>query len=197
MASLVGPKGAVYSFEPNPSLVTLLKESIERNGYGQVVIHPFALGEHEQELPLSFPADNQCLATLVREDCGNSIMVPVRTLSSCLDHPRAIRLMKIDVEGFEPQVLRGATGLFERVRPDAILFELNDYTGPFQEHPTVQFLKSFHYDFLMLPKRMLRMRAEFFPDKTLTGSPSNDLIAAPSGSKFNEIARLLGARRRQ
>jgi hypothetical protein len=76
----------------------------------------------------------------------------------------AIRLMKVDVEGFEAQVLEGAREVFAQCPPQAVLFELNERPeGAFQEQPVISFLLSHGYRLLRLPKCLLRMRAEFLP----------------------------------
>ncbi|EEF62587.1 FkbM family methyltransferase [Pedosphaera parvula] len=195
MGALVGPSGQVHAFEPNPSVSGLLQESIVRNGFNHVTLHCMGLGDIEQELELTIPHNLQCLATLARHEEGTKIRVPIKTLSGWYNQykvPR-IRLMKIDVEGFEPQVFRGAEHLFKAVRPDAVLFELNHYDGPFEAHPVVQFLKVHEYDFLMLPKRMLRMCARRLISSAIAGSPSNDLIAVPKGKVYDEIVARLKA----
>jgi FkbM family methyltransferase len=193
MAALVGPQGQVHAFEPNPAMTRLLERSIFRNQLSQIKLYPIALGETEQDGELTIPVDTQCLATLSRVAEGRKIRVPVKTLDTWFASSKVsrIRLMKIDVEGFEEQVFRGSGDLFKSARPDALLFELNTYDGPFEEHPSIQFLRAQGYDFLMLPKKLVRMRAKRFSTKAVTGSPSNDLVAAPSGTTYKEIAQLL------
>ncbi|HWA27126.1 MAG TPA: FkbM family methyltransferase [Lacunisphaera sp.] len=195
MAALVGPTGRVHSFEPNPMVGGLLRQSLRRNNYTHVTLHPVGLGDEECELDLTVPLRNQCLGTLARDEEGTKIKVPVKTLSGVLarEELRRVRLLKIDVEGFEERVFRGAEQFFKQVRPDAILFELNKYDGAFEDHPTVRFLRRHGYDFLMLPQRLMRMSAERFTAESLRGSPSNDLIAAPRGPLFDEVAAQLGA----
>jgi FkbM family methyltransferase len=193
MAALVGPTGKVHAFEPNPAMTHLLKQSVNRNSFAHVTVHPIALGDAEGELELTIPPETQCLATFSRDAQGHKIWVPVKTLSGCFpgySTVTSIRLMKLDVEGFEERVFRGAEQLFRKARPNAVLFELNDYNGPFEEHPSVRFLRRHDYDFLMLPRKLLRMSAQrFLPG--VTGSPSNDLIAVHRGASYDEVlARL-------
>ncbi len=64
---------------------------------------------------------------------GSWIDVEVRETSSFLaglDLPQ-VRLMKIDVEGHEDDVLEGGAEFLERAAPDVVLFESNDRTLPF------------------------------------------------------------------
>ncbi|MDB6122662.1 MAG: Methyltransferase FkbM family [Pedosphaera sp.] len=195
MAALVGSTGQVHAFEPNPSMSDLLRQSLAHNGYTHVTSHCMGLGDREQELELTIPHNLQCLATLARDAEGMRIRIPVKTLSGWFNQSNVtqIRLMKIDVEGFEAQVFQGSEHLFKALRPDAILFELNHYDGPFDAHPVVRFLKLKDYNFLTLPKKLLRMSAKRLPSAAIAGSPSNDLIAVPRGKIYDEIALRLRA----
>jgi len=113
----------VHAFEPNPQLVVRLKQIIDRNRLANVTLHPVAHGAEAGTLELRIPKHNAGAASLVRNrgspDC-ESAHVPVRTLSG-EGIPQA-RLIKIDVEGYEVQVFRGAS--FASFRPEAILFEI-------------------------------------------------------------------------
>jgi FkbM family methyltransferase len=195
MAALVGLTGQVHAFEPNPSVSDLLRQSLAHNGYTHVTLHRMGLGDREQELELTIPHNLQCLATLARDAEGMRIRIPVKTLSGWFHESNVtqIRLMKIDVEGFEAQVFEGSERLFKALRPDAILFELNHYDGPFDAHPVVRFLRLRDYDFLTLPRKLLRMSAKRLPSGVIAGSPTNDLIAAPRGKVYDEIACRLRA----
>lgn len=197
MAAMVGTTGAVHSFEPNPVVADLLRQSIARNGFSHVTLHPVALGDAEGELELTVPQENHCLGTLTRDTKGAKFTVPVKTLSDWFERSKVtrIRLMKIDVEGFEEQVFRGAERLLSAVRPDAVLLELNKYEGAFDAHPVIQILRRYGYDFLALPKKLFRMSAERFVSAGVAGSPSNDLVAAPRGAVFEDVALRLAARK--
>jgi FkbM family methyltransferase len=196
LASMVGPAGRVISFEPNPLMVKHLEEGIRRNSVRNVEVHPVALGAVDAELPLTIPPVNAGSASFLRErDTAGSteVTVPVRRLSDVLtsEHVGHIRLVKIDVEGYEPQVLAGATDFFRESPPDAVLFELNEQTDD-DIHPTIATLRDLGYGFFSLPRKLVRMHAYTVnPEQaTLHG---NDFVAARLGRTYNEIAILLRA----
>jgi hypothetical protein len=123
------------------------------------------------------------------------IPVTVQTLSSAMegqdiDH---IRLVKIDVEGYEPEVLAGAAEFFLQCPPDVFVFELNDCSD-LRNHPTLMALSDFGYGFFGLPKRLVRMYAiplnlQNFSEKLET----HDFVAARLGDIYEEVARHLHA----
>lgn len=61
-----------------------------------------------------------------------------------------VRLMKLDVEGHEPQVLSAARSWLEMHPPDCVLFESHAEGGPFMDRPEVQTLASLGYRFAAL-----------------------------------------------
>ena len=133
LSKLVGSEGKVYSFEPNPELYDGLNKVIERNKISNVTLYSVALGRVEGNLTLRIPKINRGKGSLVRHTKVNNedvdiINVPVQTLSETLEDEqiKSIELIKIDVEGFEAEVLGGAEKILENIRPQSILFEFNE-----------------------------------------------------------------------
>jgi FkbM family methyltransferase len=108
----------VYCFEPNPDLATALSQKFGEN----VEVHACALGRVKDtavlHIPLSdgVPVDSRSTLTNYFD------MSPVRTVSvpvRVLDEMKLseIGFMKIDVEGFERDVLEGGKETIIRERP--------------------------------------------------------------------------------
>lgn len=115
----------VFSFEPNPVSFELLQSNIQQNGLeGRVTLRNKAIGKDRSQL--SFIPDttgNLGQSHLSRIANTKAITVDVAALDEELkDVQQPIRLMKIDVEGFESEVLDGAMGRIRKDRP-AILVE--------------------------------------------------------------------------
>lgn len=103
----------VIAIEPNPDLLRLLRVNVDINWSGAPVrIEPLAVADTFGEMVLTIPDDCSANGTLAPiEAVGRTLRthrVPVVRLDDLLrDEPR-VDLVKIDVEGFEPAVLRGA-----------------------------------------------------------------------------------------
>jgi FkbM family methyltransferase len=199
LSSMVGTSGQVHAFEPNPRMQTLIEQAMARNGVRNIQLHRMALGARDDELTLTVPRENAGAASLVttrRATDDTEMVVSVRTLSSVMadldtDH---IRLVKIDVEGFEPEVLAGAADIFARRPPDSILFELNDSHGPLCDHPTVRALSDLGYGFFSLPLKLVRMGARRLdPRRVDQPVRGHDFVAARLGPVYDDIARRLRA----
>jgi FkbM family methyltransferase len=131
MAATVGGSGHVYAFEPFDPGAELLERSIVENGFEErVTFRRAAVGATSGTATLTFPVEtlNSGGAYLLRGGTapltGNlKATVPLVALDN-LDLRRPVRFIKMDVEGAEPQVIRGAARLLREDRP-VILSEVH------------------------------------------------------------------------
>lgn len=192
LARLVGPTGKVHAFEPNPALAAILGRSISRNNFDNVVTYPFGLGRVPAEMILRVPAGNLGAASLVRASaiCRDSLHVIVKPLDEVFDDSERTRLgvVKIDVEGFELEVLKGAVATLQSSRP-VILFEANNHDAS-ETAEVLRFLDHLNYRFLQIPRCLFRMRTRRLQKETAT--PTHDLIGCPA-ERYVEISRVLRA----
>jgi FkbM family methyltransferase len=129
-AAAVGRAGRVLAFEPSPYAFGRLAEAVSRNGLSNVRAVPFGLGEAEGTRLLAMPeAPGNHTPSMVPRGEGRPLEVAVRRLDDCLAEWRVERvdLMKLDVEGFEPNVVEGALGYITRGRVGALLCEFNSH----------------------------------------------------------------------
>lgn len=130
LCQLVGPAGAVWAVEPLPRNIERLEALRARNGLGQLTILPVALASEPGTARLRLPirgggAFGSFVATW--ETCGEIDVATARLDDLVTERrpPGRLRLLKIDAEGFEPQVLAGATETLATLRP-LVLCEFND-----------------------------------------------------------------------
>lgn len=154
----VGPSGLVVAFEPVPPLLNRLRENVSLNNLANVRILDLALGDCEMETEIHFAPDAIGLATL-RKDLAQEYscayrfypyritVVPLDKLVEMQQLPSP-HLLKIDVEGFELQVLRGARSTLAKAHPRSFL-ELHGNTAAEKHEIWMQIfdlLSSFDYD---------------------------------------------------
>ena len=128
-ASLVGSKGRVVAFEPSPYAYKKLKTVLENNKIAQVNIFQCAAGDKNEYLDLYLPSEDYLHSPSLVP--SNSSYIPVKVEVCRLDsHPSLVSttiidLMKIDVEGFEPNVLRGMQKYLQAGKVKYLLCEFN------------------------------------------------------------------------
>lgn len=117
-ACLVGTTGNVHAFEPIPSLYKQIKDSVQVNHFENVVhVHNCALGENETVEKL-FVSKNKGGSSLVNDDETEDIIsVHVKNGDKELGMIEKIDVIKIDVEGYEYEVLQGIKQTLSIHRP--------------------------------------------------------------------------------
>lgn len=131
-ARIVGPDGWVLAVEPVPGNAALIRANAAINRLPQVMVAEAAAGavDGAGELVLARHNGGAALSTAPAppDACGR-MAVPVVTLDTLLAGHRLPppRMVKIDVEGSESEVLNGMRGTIARHRP-AILFEVDAAT---------------------------------------------------------------------
>ena len=124
-SSVVGVDGHVYAIEPNPDNARLIAHTIERNGLSNVYLIPIALGESTgfASFRSAIGSNGGFLNHDERDSLDPSVTIVPTMRFDDLDIPR-VDVVKIDVEGAEPIVFRGATATIERDHP-VIVFEFS------------------------------------------------------------------------
>ncbi|HEV7405021.1 MAG TPA: FkbM family methyltransferase [Chthoniobacteraceae bacterium] len=120
------PECQVIAFEPDPELATLLCHNARVHGLAEKIdLREVALGERDVEARLTTVAGDSGLSSL-RSDGSVGIPVRVRRLATelTLAEWKRVAVMKIDVEGYELGVFRGAEPLFAQHLP-VMVFEVN------------------------------------------------------------------------
>ncbi len=117
-------KSSSIAFEPLPSSVERLKDQIQINRINAAVdIRNMGLGNKEGALFFTNNNDTMNKVSLAGE-VENTTMVKVSTLDTELDKDNQY-FFKIDVEGFEYNVIEGASKVLSNNNVSAIIIELN------------------------------------------------------------------------
>jgi FkbM family methyltransferase len=134
-AARVGIGGRVEAFEPHPRIFARLCSNIARNPTPNVRVHEVALGSREGVARLVEPsifAINEGASTIAGDPATRpsatgrrALEVTMKRLDSVLAGAN-IELLKLDVEGFEAEVLSGAEQLLSCGSIRHIIYEAHD-----------------------------------------------------------------------
>ena len=116
------PQSIIHAFDPSPYLFAEAEKNLSKRK--NIRCHNFAFGEANEEAFLTKPDSDLC-GQVVKAQENNSTAISVRRLDGfCqVENISAIDLLKIDVEGNELSVLKGASGMIERNAIRAIFLE--------------------------------------------------------------------------
>lgn len=143
LASLVGPTGRVLSFEPSPVVFSKLQKTIKANDLRQVVPLNLGCGRSRSTEQLHQVSKSSGNSSIVAPGQA-SVEIRVEALDDIGEAwASPVSLLKIDTEGFEPQVLHGASRLIAEHRPIIYLEMGGDYVDA--THESIAFLDSAGY----------------------------------------------------
>ena len=114
---------SLWAFEPVPELCdcyvrNLARKLVDRPN-PRIVLHPVALASYEGSTyidPIPNNSGNACVTT-----DPTKIKVPLRTLDSFRLYEHEIDFIKIDVEGFELEVIKGGEETIKRCKPVMVI----------------------------------------------------------------------------
>jgi FkbM family methyltransferase len=127
--TLFNPDLRVQAFEPYPKMVEYMKDIILLNGIPNITVNEFGLSDKERKCDMQFGSSfhrselNLNVGTTnIRPDAVGNFMF--KTLDSL--NIQKMDLIKIDVEGHEMEVLKGAAETLKRCKPQYIQIEIHN-----------------------------------------------------------------------
>lgn len=124
-ANLVGEKGIVYAFEPNPETIKILNKNIALNTIKSITVCPFALGTQQtsHKIYTNWHVNRGGASLIKPATNSDSFDINVIRFDAFYEEKglQKIDLIKIDVEGFELEVLKGFGAVFTHTQPILII----------------------------------------------------------------------------
>ncbi|WP_185976584.1 FkbM family methyltransferase [Catenovulum sediminis] len=122
MAELTGVDGHVFSFEPLPEIHEILTYMIRKSHFKNITAFNCAVGDEVSMVAIEQSGlinkdtvlfDTYTSSSVSNNGVLNTLCLPIDNL----DIPMTVALVKVDVEGYELQVLKGMSKLIERDHP--------------------------------------------------------------------------------
>lgn len=132
MSCLAGPHGFVVAVEPIHSIYQDLVATVESLPFSNVELHRAAVGDAIGSVTVALPdASNRGAGTLRPSESAARELVDMVTVDHLLFERigQEVDLVKIDVEGWEPAVLRSMRSLLATCRVRHILLEVSPEFG--------------------------------------------------------------------
>ena len=176
LAEAVGSSGQVLAVEPATEIFLKLKENLRQNPNLVDRVHAFQvmlMVEDSMEFPKEIYARWPLKGSPKAHPLHGGVAVStegaiIKSLDSMLDEIdiKQVNLIKLDVDGYELDVLLGAAETIRRYKP-AIIFEHSPYTSEERNiapNSIINFLKSMDYSFFDLSGRPIKGTKGDLPD---------------------------------
>jgi FkbM family methyltransferase len=163
LARLAGPSGKVIAFEPVLAIYETLRVAVERDSHlkAPIVTHPYGLAESEKQADINVPKGLFGMGSMAPRENWSRVQETHQIdsydcrfipLDSLISQKKQVPpdFIKIDVEGAELYVLRGATELLKRYRPLMLIEVFSPWERAFGYGPweVFTFLMGYGYEFL-------------------------------------------------
>lgn len=117
LAGKAGASGAIYAFEPDPTIAAILGANVERNrsaGQSRISVLPYGVGVTSGKQHFSAVAGGGS-----HMDAAGGITIDMTTIDQVVEdlHLDRVDLIKMDIEGGEVDALRGAERTLRRLAP--------------------------------------------------------------------------------
>jgi FkbM family methyltransferase len=125
MAKQTGPGGAVHAFDPDPRAHERLAENVASNSMGWITVNRLALGDHGGTAEFGIHDRMGWSSTKEVKEFSEWTSVPMQTLDEYVaEHeidPARISVIKVDAEGGELDVLKGAQNTLAAGAPHVVV----------------------------------------------------------------------------
>lgn len=154
-------EGTLFSFEPQKVIYDMLVDSLEENNISNVITYNIAVGDQKKDVYIPNIDYNRFnnFGGITLSNQGNKVQQD--TLDNLID-VSSLKLIKVDVEGMEYEVIKGASELIKKHRP-YIYFE-ND--RPNKSQRLLEYVASLGY-------RIYSHKSSLFNPENFKGNTTN------------------------
>ncbi len=130
----------VIAFEPVEEFRNCFVKNVSSKNYE---LHPIALGSSESFIEMNIVEGNTGHSHIDQQSFGKGT-IPLKPLDSF--NFTNVDMIKIDVEGFEEEILKGAMYTIEKNKPVLVIEQQNhEYKNDMLEKPAIKILESWGY----------------------------------------------------
>ena len=133
----------IHSFEPHPEIFKTFQKSISENGITNITLTNVAIGSEDCEIALNLYGQTSNILGSDKDIKGKALIKQINLDNYLLENNIQPNFIKIDVDGYEMNVLNGLKQTIAKFKPIMVI-ETND------DYEVLAFLKSCNYKLLDL-----------------------------------------------
>ncbi len=193
-AQLVGKNGKVYAFEPAPDTFSRLLLNINLNNFDETIkCNNLGLSDKKECLRMNISLSGydawNTFADPTNDYFNTQIEVPVETLDNYIKNnnidSNKISLIKVDVEGWEVFVFKGAVNLLTNINAPVLIVEFTEtnlFAAGTNCYELFDLVQSYGYDWYTYDSSINNL----VPEVKRIHYPYNNLIAVKDIKKVQE-----------
>jgi FkbM family methyltransferase len=143
----VGSPGQILAFEAHPETHQLLQENIALNHIENIATFNFALGNESGKATIydNWNVNRGGASLVIHAENAIGFEVEVKSLDEVIQNDFQPKMIKIDVEGFEFQVLKGAANTIKNCKPILIIEFSVSRDNQYDPFEMIDFIESFGF----------------------------------------------------
>ena len=149
----VGENVSVFSFEAHPETFKILEFNLDLNKITNVIKCNFALGANNYQSVIydNWQVNRGGASLIIKDIHSSSFPIEVKRLDDFLSKEIKPKIIKVDVEGFELEVLKGAKEIISKCKPILIVELSSNRENSYEINELIDFILSFDsYDLYKL-----------------------------------------------
>ena len=107
----------VYAFEPNKNVFDQFLDSVKENKINNIHLENYGIGEVDETKELYINPDNVGNSSVFPDIKFEHVPIKIKSLDLFVEKLKKVDFVKVDVEGFELDVILGNKNFFEKFRP--------------------------------------------------------------------------------
>lgn len=129
MSRLAGKNGVVYSLEPSPSNFHSLNKNIKLNGYRNIRTYQIGIGDRKgkETMQISHKSNLDSFVLQKNRKAIGSMEINISALDDFIRNKRKPDFIKMDVEGYEYNAIKGMKAILKSKKPLKIFMEIHPH----------------------------------------------------------------------
>jgi FkbM family methyltransferase len=174
----VGNPGKILAFEAHPETHQLLQENIALNHIENIKTFNFALGNESAKATIydNWNVNRGGASLVIHAENATGFEVDVKTLDEVIQNDFQPKMIKVDVEGFEFQVLKGATNTIKNCKPILIIEFSVSRDNQYDPFEMIDFIESFEFYEILKLSGTKERKSKLIQIKSREEFPNHDNI---------------------